>query len=331
MREDLNSPTKIEISHKTIFFTVFFLLFLWFLLQIKDIIILLFVSFIFMSALQPLVEVLERIKIPRLFAILIVYLLLLSFLVVSLIFLVPALSQQISSLGKYLPGYLESALPFVNLHLQTVLDKFVPLGGNILRVTFSFFSNIFALATIFAFTFYFLLGRASLREFLIDFVGEEGGKRIVKVIRKIESRLGGWIRAQLTLCFMVGAASYLGLTLLKVNFALPLAILAGALEIIPNLGPILSAIPAVLIAGLASPLLGLAVTALYVIIQQLENSIIVPAVMKKTTGLPPLVTLSSLLIGGRLAGVAGMLLSVPIVLALQTLISEFFVAKSKSE
>lgn len=321
--------TKVEISHKTIFFTVFFLLSLWLLLQIKDIIILLFVSFIFMSALQPFVNKLEEFKIPRLFAILIVYLSLFFLLAISLTFIFPPLISQTSNLGRYLPKYLEVALPFLNLHLKTIINQFVPLGGNILKITFSFFSNIFSLATILVFTFYFLLGRVHLREFLIDFVGKEGGEKIIEVIKKIENRLGSWVRAQLTLALIVGAASFLGLSLLKVNFALPLAILAGALEIIPTLGPIISAIPAVLIAALTSPLLGVAVTALYFIIQQLENSLIVPQVMKKATGLPPLVTFLSLLIGGRLAGLAGVLLSVPTVLALQTLISEFFATKNK--
>lgn len=320
-------PTKIEISHKTIFFTVFFLLFLWVLLQIRDVIILFFISFIFMSALKPFVERMEKFKIPRPLAVLIVYLSLFFIFAISLTFIFPPLITQTATLGKYLPKYIEAALPFLDLHLKTIMDQFAPLGENILRITISFFSNIFALVTIFLFTFYFLLGRAHLRKFLIDFIGEEGGRRIIEIIKKIENRLGDWVRAQLTLCLIVGAASFLGLTLLRVNFALPLAIIAGALEMVPTLGPIISAIPAVLIAALTSPLLGLAVIALYFIVQQLENSLIVPQVMKKVTGLPPLVTFLSLLIGGRLAGLAGVLLSVPVVLALQTLISEFLAIK----
>lgn len=320
-------PTKIEISHKTIIFTVFFLIFLWLVLQIRDILIMLFISFIFMSALKPLVESLERLKIPRLFAILFVYLSLFGFFVIFLIFVFPPLIAQTSTLGGYLPKYVGIALPFLNLHLQTIMDQLAPLGENILRMTFSFFSNIFAVVTIFVFTFYFLLGRAHLRKFLVDFVGKEGEQKIIEIVRKIESQLGYWLRAQLTLCLIVGTASFLGLSLLRVNFALPLALLAGVLEIVPNLGPIISAVPAVLIATLTSPILGLAVIALYFIIQQLENTFIVPQVMKKTVGLPPLVTFLSLLIGVRIAGLAGAVLSVPTALTLQTLFSELFTTK----
>ena len=282
-----------------------------------------------MSALTPLVEKIEKFRIPRFLAILMVYFFLFFALAASLIFILPPLIAQTSNLGKYLPKYLEAALPFLNLHLQTIIDQLAPLGENILKITISFFSNILALATIFVFTFYLLLGRSHLRKFLIDFIGDKGGEKMVKIIKKIESRLGSWIRAQFTLCLIVGLASFLGLTLLGVNFALPLAILAGILEIVPSLGPILSAVPAVLIAGLTSPVLGLSVIALYFVIQQIENSFIVPQVMKKTIGLPPLVTFLSLLIGGRMAGLAGAVLSLPIVLTLQVLISEFLVAKSK--
>ena len=322
-------PTKIEISHKTIFFTVFLLVFLWLLLQIKDIIILVFIAFIFMSALKPLVEKIEKFRVPRFLAILIVYFLLFFVLAASLIFIFPPLIAQTSNLGRYLPRYLEAALPFLNLHLQTIIDQLAPLGENILKITISFFSNILALATIFVFTFYLLLGRSHLSEFLMNFVGTEGGKKMVEIIKKIESQLGSWVRAQFTLCLIVGLASFLGLTLLGVNFALPLAILAGILEIVPNLGPIISAVPAILIAGLTSPVLGLAVAALYFIIQQLENTLIVPQVMKKTIGLPPLVTFLSLLVGGRMAGLAGAVLSIPIVLVLQSLISEFLITKNQ--
>ena len=322
-------PTKIEISHKTIFFTVFFLAFLWLLFQIKDIILLVFVAFIFMAALKPWVERVEKLKIPRFLAILIVYSFLFFILAVTLIFVLPPLVTQTSNLGKYLPKYLEAALPFVNLHLQTLIDQFAPLGENLIRITISFFSNIFTLVTIFIFTFYFLLERAHLREFLISFVGKQAEKRLIEIFRKIENRLGRWIRAQISLCLIVGVTSYIGLSILRVNFALPLAILAGMLEIIPTLGPIVSAIPAILIAAFTSPLLGVAVIALYFIIQQLENTLIVPQVMKKTIGLPPLVTFLALLIGGRIAGIAGAVLSIPTVLMLEVIISSLSITAKK--
>jgi len=126
---------------------------------------------------------------------------------------------------------------------------------------------------------------------------------------------------------IVGVLSFVGLRLLGIEFALPLAILAGLLEIIPNIGPIVSAIPAVLSGLTVSPLMGLAVAALYFLIQQIENSIIVPRVMQKVVGVNPLVTILSLAIGFKLAGVAGAILAIPVVLVIQVATSEIFTSK----
>ena len=101
------------------------------------------------------------------------------------------------------------------------------------------------------------------------------------------------------------------------------------LEIIPIIGPIISAVPSVLVALTVSPGLALAVIALYIIVQQLENNLIVPAVMRQAVGLPPLASLLALMIGGRLAGTIGIVLAVPMLLVIQTLIQEFLLKGEK--
>ena len=109
---------------------------------------------------------------------------------------------------------------------------------------------------------------------------------------------------------------------------MPLALVAGVLEMVPIIGPIISAIPAVLVALTISPGLALTVAALYFIIQQLENNLIVPSVMQKAVGIPPLVTLLALMVGGRLGGTVGIILAVPILLAVETVLRELNIAKN---
>ncbi|KKR87373.1 MAG: hypothetical protein UU34_C0005G0047 [Candidatus Curtissbacteria bacterium GW2011_GWA1_41_11] len=118
-------------------------------------------------------------------------------------------------------------------------------------------------------------------------------------------------------------AVYIGLTLLKVEFVLPLAIIAGILEIVPTIGPIISAVPAVFVALATSPFLALSVVALYFIVQQLENNLMVPIVLSKSTGLSPIITIFSLMLGVRFLGITGAILAVPIVLVLQVVIGAF--------
>jgi predicted PurR-regulated permease PerM len=130
---------------------------------------------------------------------------------------------------------------------------------------------------------------------------------------------------------VIGLLSYFGLRLLEIDFALPLALLAAVLEIVPNIGPTLAAIPAIMAGLVISQWMGLAVLALYFLIQQVENTLIVPIVMKKQAGVSPLITIISLIIGYRLAGIAGAILAVPTVLLIQIVVSEIYTSRRFQE
>ena len=130
---------------------------------------------------------------------------------------------------------------------------------------------------------------------------------------------------------VVGLLTYVGLNLIGIRYALALAVLAGLLEAVPNLGPTLSSVPAILLGFATSPVMGFAAIALYFIVQQLENNIIVPVVMKKAVGLNPIITLLALLIGGKMGGVLGILLAIPITVFLETVLIEVVNAPKTAE
>jgi predicted PurR-regulated permease PerM len=181
--------------------------------------------------------------------------------------------------------------------------------------------------TVLILAFYLLLTREKLDEALGFFFGDEKRKEAAKLIDVLESRLGGWARGELALMVLVGTTTYIGLTILGIPFSLPLALLAGILEIVPYLGPIISAIPAVIIGLGISPILGLAAVALYFLIQQVENYVFVPKVMEKSIGVSPIITLLALAIGFRLAGVVGIVMSVPVVISIQVIVKRYLLAK----
>jgi len=131
----------------------------------------------------------------------------------------------------------------------------------------------------------------------------------------VEDKLGAWLRGQIVLSLAIGVITWFVLTILGIPFALPLAILAGFLEIIPTIGPIIAAIPAVIVAFAISPFMGLVVMLAYVGIQVAENNILVPKIMQKAVGLNPVVILVAILIGANLMGIIGALLSIPLVSA----------------
>lgn len=314
-------PSKIEISHKTIIFTLVVLAGIWFVFQILDIIFLLFLSFILMSALRPIVEWLSDRKVPRVLAILLIYAVVFGGVGFGIASMVPTLGLQLRKLALEIPVFVDRLLPHIPLDAQGVSRQLAPVGENILRVTVGVFSNFIGLVTVLTFTFYFLLERSNLRSMLSRLVGDGFGTQIFVVLQRIERRLGSWVLGQLVLMVFIGTLVYIGLFFLRVEFALPLAIIAGVFEIVPTIGPIISAVPTVLVALAQSPVLALSVVALYVVVQQVENNILVPVVMRKSVGIPPIMTILALLVGARFGGVAGAVLAVPVLITVEEIMA----------
>lgn len=315
----------IEISHRTIVFTIFFLIGLWLLWQIRSVILALFIAFILATAFNPLVARLARFRIPRTVAILLVYLFVLGVVLGVAVSIIPPLIDQTSVLVSRLPEYM-TRLGVVGVDQNLISEQLVNLGRipvNIFQFVVSLFSNIIAVFIVLVLAFYLLLEWGNLDRRVVFFFGKDG-VRAKAFLATIEKRLGGWVRGELLLMTIIGLLTYTGLRLLGVHFALPLAILAGLLEVVPNVGPLVAAIPAIIVGFTISPVIGISVAALYFLIQQVENSVIVPKVMERSVGLPPLATLIALAVGVELGGIMGAILAVPVLLVVQVTVAEFF-------
>lgn len=320
---------KIEISHRTIVFTVFFLIFLWFLWQIKQIIIGLFIGLVLMAAINPTIDKMEKMKIPRILGIILIYFLILILVGLIIAGVIPPLVDQTSTLITDAPKFIE------NLNISTIDQRFIEsqiqqlgsIPANLVKVSVGIFSNLVSVLAVLIITFYLLLERKNLNRYLHILFGGDGERKAEKFIDEMEKKIGGWVRAQLISMVIISAMSYFGLRLLGIGFALPLALLVGLFEVVPNIGPIVASVPAIL-AGLAvSPLMALAVAALYFLIQQIESSFIYPQIMVKEAGVNPLITIISLVIGFKLGGIMGAVLSIPVVLLIQVIASEVFASE----
>jgi len=314
---------KIEISHKTIIFTVLFLLGLWLLFYLRTIILQLFVAFLLMTMMKPLVNLLSKIKIPRTLSVIITYVLVIGILGGMIALIAPTLVQQTTNFINALPSYLSN----INVDVDSLglLNQFGDISGKVLNFTVSVFSNIFSLVTILVFTFYLLLTHNGSHNQIKSSLGEERGNKVSNLISEIEEKLGKWAGGQLILMLAVGVGIYLGLLLIKIPFALPLAILASIFEIVPVLGPIAAAIPAVLIGFGISPLTGVGAIVVAFLVNQLENYVLVPKIMQKSAGVSPIVVLIAITIGAKLLGVMGVIVAVPVVITLQVLLKNYLV------
>lgn len=312
---------RIDISYKTVIFITIFLVLLWILFKILDILLLFFVAFIFMSALTPMVERLVSWKVPRVVAILILIFVIIFGLIGAVAVGLTPLVTQTNNLAQRL-SETANYLAQIQLVDQSVIQQELSkLSGQAVDITVNIFKNFIGLVSVLVITVYLLLDRSRLEDYGTSFFGPRQEKA-KKVLRMIEDKLGAWMRGQVFLSLAVGVLTYAGLMILGVDYALPLAIFAGLLEVVPVLGPIIAAIPAILLALTVSPLLALFVGALYLVIQQLEGHILVPQVMKRAVGLNPILVILAISIGGRLLGIGGALLAVPIAVVIQLILQE---------
>lgn len=314
----------IEISHRTIVFTVLFLIGLWVIWQIKQVLLLLLLAFLVATALKPLVDRLTRLKFPRPLAILVTYIAMVGIFAGVLISIITPLIDQTTALVRELPRYF-AQFGFQGLNQDVIGNQLANLGevpANVFRFVSSIFSNIINVIAVLVLAFYLLLEWGKLDRRLALLFGDSSA-RAKQFLDKLEIQLGAWVRGELALMLIIAVFTYIGLRILGINFALPLALLAGILEIVPNIGPIVAAVPAVIIGFTVSPIMGGAVAALYFLIQQLENSVIVPKVMERSVGLSPLIVLLAIGIGLELGGIMGAVLAVPAVLIIRVTYREF--------
>lgn len=312
---------KIDISHKTILFIAIFILAIWVVYLIRDLLIILFVAVILTSAFSPLVRLLTRLKIPKSLSIAIVYLMIIGAVSSLLAIIVPPFVEETRRLFLTLPPYLDQLLDSAAIDKSVLQSQLSSISRNIFSITLSIFDNLLTIIFLLVLTFYLMLEREDVENrFAALFVGKE--ERVKKLLIQIEEKLGSWLRGQLFLSLVIGLLTYIGLLVLGVPYALPLAVVAGVLEVVPVIGPIISAIPSIAIALTISPVLSLGVAAMYFAIQQLENHLIVPQVMKRAVGLNPLIVILAIAIGGRLLGIAGALLAVPLAVVIQIIATE---------
>ena len=317
---------KIEISQKTIIFTLASILGLWFVYQIRSIIFLFFIAFILMTAVNPLVKLARKFKIPVILVMLLLYFGLIGLITTVIASLAPAVVQQTKDFTLVLPTYMHNLEKVLNAQFDpNMIGNYLnAIPSNLLKIAGGVFSNVMGVLALFFMSYYLVLERANLHRALVRFFPQRDAEaRAEGLLLAVEKKVGGWVRGELLLMAIIGCMTYLGLILLGVPYALPLAILAGFLEAVPNIGPTIAAVPALIIGLTVSPIIAFGTIIMSIVIQQLENNLIVPKVMQSATGTRPLITILVLLTGFTLGGVPGAVLAMPTFLTIQTVYKSF--------
>ncbi|MFH0856944.1 MAG: AI-2E family transporter [bacterium] len=331
---------NINITTSTIIKTIFILIILWFLIFIRGIIGVFLVALLLTAALKPMVDWLEKRKIPRVLGLSVIYLIFFTIISVTLILSIPPLIHQTKQLAQNFPSYWEKIISglgafrdFSSQHglidnINKITSSFennlTNLAGNIFGTVSSIFGGVASFIFILVIAFYMTMEKNAAQRISNLLLPINYREKTLDLVNKLEIKIGLWVRGQIVLMIIIGAVAFIGLTILGINYALILGLIAGLTEIVPYLGPVLGAIPAVFIAFTQSPYKALAVIIFYFIIQELENDFIAPKVMEKAVGINPIISIFALLIGVKIAGIMGVLLSIPVATSIIVIIKEFY-------
>lgn len=312
--------------------TILVLFFLW---VIRDILILLLISIIIASGLEPFVDFLDRKKVPRAVSVLSVYIVAIGILVLVGYLVFPPLFWEFKQINIHYGNALQNSSAQggtflgVNISLlvekgfQSFVNQITNISGDFLQKTIGVFNGVIEIITILVISFYLVAEKNGMKNFIHSFVPAKHQNFALNLIAKVQNKIGLWMIGQMIISAVVFSMTLVGLFLLGVKYALVLAILAGFLELVPYLGPIISAVPAIIFALAQNPPLAIAVVFLYIIVQKTEGYILVPKIMQKTVGVSPLVILIAILIGLKIAGIFGIFLAVPLVAAANVILKEY--------
>ncbi|QQS61623.1 MAG: AI-2E family transporter [Candidatus Moraniibacteriota bacterium] len=329
---------KITISPSILWWATGIVLGVWFLYVIRDIIVLFFVALIISAAMEPAIRKLQNRFVNRSAAVIVVFISLLIIVAGILWSIIPMVINEIRSLAEELPIYAKeltgSEVLFEDIS-RFILSSFengfgqAGVSQEVFSKTVGVIGSFVSFFAILSMAFYLSIREDGVQQFLRSLLPKKYQGYIISRSQVIYEKIGRWMLGQFILMFIVFVLYYAVLLVFGVPNALVLAILGGALEIIPYFGPVLAAIPAIVLAFFVSPLVGLLVAISFGVIQQIENHILVPQVMRKVLGLNPVVIILALFVGGSIAGVSGMILAVPFVMGLRVFVKDVIDAREK--
>ena len=309
-------------------------------LYLLDIVFIILTAIVIASAIEPAIKWLTRRSMPRVLATVLIYVALIVALVALFYLIVPTFINDLARFMALLPKKIsalnlktkgigsdffswQSAVQGLSKSetlaqaVQNLTTTFSTASASILDTLTTVFGGVVSFLLIFVLSFYFAVREGAIEEFLRLITPLKHEAYVVGLWRRTQHKIGRWIQGQFILALMIGILVYIGLRILNVQNAFFLAIVSTVFEIVPVFGPIIGSVPGVLVGFIQGGFtFGAIVALMYLIVQQIESNVIYPLVVRKVLDVPPLVVMIALIIGARLGGFLGILLSVPLAAAL---------------
>jgi len=331
---DISWQTILKIGVAVFSFYIFYL--------IKDILVLFIFAVVLSILFEPLIYFFQKRRIPRFLSVAFVYVSFFGLISLLIYLILPLFIREIQKFIQNFPGYFEVISPFLReigfdafqsfnnflMALKSILEAMV---SNIFNGLFIFFGGVLTSLFVITTAFFLSLEFKPIEKTLVLLFPKRYENYALGLFEKCRKKVTGWFLARIIACIYVGLLSYISFLILRVDYPFTLALFAGVLNFIPYLGPLISGIIIFLVVFPASMLKGIFVIAVFVLIQQTENSILSPLLMKRIIGLPPAMVLLGLVVGGKLWGFIGALLIVPLLGILFEFITEFLEKRKEKE
>src|SRR3989344_427672 len=331
----MDKEVRISITPGTIVITLVILAGAYLAWYLRDLILLLLTAIVLASAIRPGVLFFMRYGLPRLLAVLAMYLLVFGAVFGLVYFFFPPILSEAANFFSVLPHYLETVnLPFTNTStseffagsnstvstLTAIRDAFSNTSEGVFRLVATFFGGIFSFMLIIVLSFYFAIQEQGIEDFLRLVAPLSYEEYVISLWRRAQHKIGLWMQGQIVLSVLAGILVYLGLLIVGAPYALLLGVLTALAEVIPIFGSLFAGAIAVAIAWSGVGVtLALIVAGLFVVVNQFEANLIYPLVVKKIVGVPPLLVIVALIAGAEIAGFLGAFLAVPLAAILQEL------------
>ncbi|MFC1780132.1 AI-2E family transporter [Patescibacteria group bacterium] len=354
----MNKIQRVEITPKTILTTFLIICLIWFVIKLYSVLVLVFIAFSIAAMLSPVVEYLHKRKVPKTLSIAIIYIIFLSFVVLLILVSYKPLITQIEAFTKALPDIIINVVNFIverippirdtfnwdeisenikntfwdNIQVTSLSEYIISGLGKAFGLVGSFFSALVSIFSTIVLSIYFIQFKEPSKEKFVKLLPSKYQKRIFKLINKVEEQLGAWLRAQILLMLIIGILAWSGLEFIGMEFSIPLGIVAGLLEVVPGIGPMITWVLAITVGiGSGLPTWQMIFIAIwFILIQQLENYIIIPKIMQKFMGTNPVLTIIAILGASKIFGIWGTLLAVPAIAIFQISL-RYYLEYKKSE
>jgi predicted PurR-regulated permease PerM len=344
---------RLKSNMKLVLFIFSLILCVWLIKMLFPIITLIIIALLIVYLIEPLVGWLCKVRIPESLAAVIVFVIFFLFLLLLIYFIPPLIFKELSQLAGYLATDFKQYIYFIleqlkrlDLIYNTAITQTITTGiltfledlpllimrwlGNIATFKVPFLSELWLVFALFFLILFLLLDIDKIKATIVTFFPQSYHHEVLNVINIIDAKVGAYLRGNVLRCTIVGIATGLGLYFLGMPFALLFGIIAGLLNVIHNIGPVLAAVPAVLISLTPDTPHPLLVIGLYLVIQTIDPFILTPFLLGKAVDLRPITVIIAILCGAKLMGLLGLVIAIPFTAVLKVLINQYYLKKEET-